>query len=60
MKTADLIATLSAEAAPVAPVSPARRLATPVAVGCLITLAIVLLWLGHRPLHEAMRMHRSG
>ena len=56
MKTADLIAELAESAAPVAPASPRRRLAAMVAVGGLLAFAMLLPWLGLRPLGVAIRL----
>jgi hypothetical protein len=56
MKTADLIADLARDAAPVAPASPGRRLAVMVLVGGVLAFAILLPWLGLRPLGVAVRL----
>ncbi len=56
MKTADLIADLAQDAGPVAPASPVRRLAAMTVVGALLALAILLPWLGLRPLGVAVRL----
>ena len=56
MKTADLIADLAGSAAPVAPASPSRRLAAMVLVGGVLAFAILLPWLGLRPLGRAMHL----
>jgi hypothetical protein len=56
MKTADLIADLARDAAPVAPASPGRRLAVMVLAGGVLALAILLPWLGLRPLGIAVRL----
>ena len=55
MKTADLIASLAAGAGPARPVPVARRIAVASLAGAAIALAILIAWLGLRPLHEAMR-----
>ena len=56
MKTADLIADLASVAGPVAPASPGRRLAGMAVAGGVLAFAILLPWLGLRPLGEAMRL----
>lgn len=53
MKTADLIAGLAGDAAPIAPASPGRRLAVTVLAGGSLAFAILLPWLGLRPLGPA-------
>jgi len=55
MKTADLIASLAASAAPAPPVPVGRRVAVASLAGAVIALAVLVAWLGLRPLHEAMR-----
>jgi hypothetical protein len=49
MKTDDLIAALSADAAPVPPRAVGARLALGFGVGAAVSLAIMVLWLGVRP-----------
>jgi hypothetical protein len=56
MKTADLIADLANAAAPVAPASPGRRLAATILAGGVLALAVLLPWLGLRPLGVAVRL----
>jgi len=56
MKTADLIAGLTADATPVAPASPPRRVGATMVVGALIALAILVPWLGFRPMDAAVRL----
>lgn len=56
MKTADLIADLADAAGPVRPASPGRRLAATIAAGAVLALAILLPWLGLRPLAAAARL----
>ncbi len=56
MKTADLIADLANAATPVAPASPTRRLAVIIVAGAVLALAILLPWLGLRPLGAASRL----
>jgi hypothetical protein len=55
MKTADLIASLVADARPVAPGAVARRLAPPTLCGLAVAVTIVILWLGLRSFDEASR-----
>jgi hypothetical protein len=54
MKTADLIASLAATAAPTRPVRVARRIAVASLLGAAVALAVLVGWLGLRPLHEAV------
>ena len=56
MKTADLIADLAAAAACVKPVSPRGRIAVTLAGGGVLALAMLLPWLGLRPLGTAVRL----
>ena len=56
MKTADLIADLANDAAPVAPASPGRRLGAMLAIGGLLALAMLAPWLGLRPLGAAVAL----
>lgn len=56
MKTADLIADLADSATPVAPVSPRGRLAITVLAGAVLAFAILLPWLGFRPLGRAVHL----
>ena len=56
MKTADLIADLANDAAPVSPATPGRRLAAMVAVGAVLAFAMLLPWLGLRPLGVAVKL----
>jgi hypothetical protein len=56
MKTADLIDGLARDAAPVAPASPGRRLGVVVLGGGVLALAILLPWLGLRPLGAALHL----
>lgn len=53
MKTADLIAALSADCHAVSSGSAARRFAAPVLAGVLVAAMMVILWLGRRSLTEA-------
>jgi hypothetical protein len=55
METDELIRSLTGELAPVAPGAAARRIATGLGVGALISTALMLTWLGPRPdLAQAM------
>ncbi len=56
MKTADLIADLVDSATPVAPASPSRRVGVTAVSGAVVALAILLPWLGFRPLEEAVHL----
>lgn len=56
MKTADLIAGLAEDAAPIAPVSPGRRLGFILLAGAVLAMAILVPWLGLRPLGRAVRL----
>lgn len=56
MKTADLITDLANDAAPVSPASPSRRLAATILAGGILALAVLLPWLGLRPLAVAVRL----
>jgi hypothetical protein len=53
MRTDDLIDTLSASAGPVRP-APIGRLVWPVLAGAAVSLAVLLVWLGLRPMAEAV------
>jgi hypothetical protein len=55
MKTADLIASLAASAAPAPPAPVARGIAVASLAGAAVALAVLVAWLGLRPMHEAMR-----
>jgi hypothetical protein len=55
MKTADLISALAADSRPVRPARVTGRLAGASLVGAIVTGAVLLAWLGHRPLGEAAR-----
>ena len=55
MKTADLIAALAASAGPARPVPVARPIALACLAGGAVAVAILIAWLGLRPMHEAMR-----
>ena len=55
MKTADLIASLAASAAPARPAPVARGIAVASLAGAAVALAVLVAWLGLRPMHEAMR-----
>ena len=50
------IAGLTADATPVAPASPPRRVGATMVVGALIALAILVPWLGFRPMEAAVRL----
>jgi hypothetical protein len=54
MKTADLIATLAADAAPMPPVRVLPRMAVAAALGGAVALVILVIWLGLQPLGAAM------
>jgi hypothetical protein len=56
MKTADLIAGLAEDAGPVAPASPVRRVGGTTVAGCAIAFAVLLAWLGLRPLAAAVHL----
>lgn len=55
MKTDDLIAALSEGAGPVAPARPWRLCALAALAGAVAAAAILLAWLGMRPMGEAVR-----
>jgi hypothetical protein len=46
MKTAELIETLAAQATPLPPARPGRRLAVALAIGGTLALALLVVWLG--------------
>jgi hypothetical protein len=54
MKTADLIASLASSAAPIPPVPVARGIAVACLLGAAVALAVLIGWLGLRPLGEAV------
>jgi len=55
MKTDDLIAALAEGAGPVAPARPLRRCALAAMAGAVVAAAILVVWLGMRPMGEAVR-----
>ena len=55
MRTADLIATLAAEAAPIEPIAVTDRIAVAALLGAAVALVLLGAWLGLRPLGEAAR-----
>jgi len=55
MRTADLIAALAAEAAPVEPIAVTDRIAVAALLGAAAALVALGAWLGLRPLGEAAR-----
>jgi hypothetical protein len=54
MKTADLIAALASEAAPTPPAPVTRPILAACAAGAAATLVLLVLWLGLRPLADAL------
>lgn len=54
MKTSELIASLSAAVEPVPPMAVARRIVPALAAGGVVAFALLLVWLGLRPLDIAV------
>lgn len=55
MRTADLMDVLASEAGPTVPARPALAVTAALALGAGVAVVILVVWLGLRPLHEAMR-----